>query len=133
MATNRKAGRPKKPLTVTAQPLRGAGGRVAPPPLQDKQRHFVALYYAHTKVIKMTAKLGHRTLGANRAAIWLAMLDKSLYRDENGEIRMGLLKGAADEGGFVPVVPLRPGTAEPITAQAVGGLNSDAKCNTSAL
>jgi hypothetical protein len=136
MAANRKVGRPKKSLTVIVQSKRNVGRPAGPPLLQDQRRHMVAMYYAHTKVIKMRTMRGNRKLGANSAATWLAAIIKSMYRDDLGDLRSGLLKGqaagevtGASEGfvangpeDFVPVVAMRPGSHEPLTASAVDGL-----------
>jgi hypothetical protein len=136
MAANRKVGRPKKPLTVIVQSKRNVGRPAGPPLLQDPRRRIVAMYYAHTKVVKMRTMRGNRKLGANSAATWLAAIVKSMYRDDAEDLRVGLLKGqaagevtGAAEGfvangpeDFVPVVPMRPGSHEPLTASACDGL-----------
>ena len=60
---------------------------------------------------------------------------KAMYRDDHGETRIDLLKGlaageipGAPEGfvadcpdGFVPVVPMRPGSNEPLSTQDTAG------------
>jgi hypothetical protein len=95
------------------------------------------MYYAHAKVVKMRTRRGNRELGANCAATWLAAILKSMYRDDLGDLRIGLLKGQAagevtgaaegfvancPDDGYVPVVAMRPGSHEPLTVSAVDGL-----------
>jgi hypothetical protein len=136
MAAKRKPGRPKEPPAITAQPMRGPGRPASPLPLQDEQRHLVALVYACTLVEKRRTRRGHRKLGANRTIMWLAALIKAKYIDDRGETRIDLLKGqaagevpGAPEGfvtdcpdGFVPVVPMRPGSNEPRSTRETAGL-----------
>jgi hypothetical protein len=68
-----------------------------------------------------------------------------MYRDDHGETRIDLLKGqaagevpGAPEGfvtdcpdGFVPVVPMRPGSNEPLSTQDTAGLVKTLKNKTS--
>jgi hypothetical protein len=117
--TDRKIGRPKKPLPKPKKDV----GRPKIPLLEDPERHVIAFYAAKRRVIKMGTVRG-RTLGANASATWLAMMRK-------GDLLKGAAAGdvpGAPDGfvencpdGFVPVVPLARGKDWPLHSDDVAG------------
>jgi hypothetical protein len=124
MATKRKAGRPKKPLSTIVEPKRPAG-RPEVSFMDDPERYTIAFYAAHRRVIKMGTVRGNRNLGANASATWLAMLRKSdlLRGAAAGDVPgapNGLVENCPD--GCVPAVPMaRRGKARPLHSDDVAG------------